>query len=107
MRGCAFMEYEIVFKKTDKGGVLDIITDDGIRAGYLSYSIVDSSTIDLEHTKVFPEFEGNGLGRRLVTAAMEYAERNGLETIASCSYAKHVLDEKKGIDTPIICKRLN
>jgi predicted GNAT family acetyltransferase len=49
-------------------------------------------TLVLVHTEVPDELGGHGLGGRLVTAAVDTAERKGLTIVARCPYAKHWLE---------------
>lgn len=60
--------------------------------GYLSYTI-DDGRLDIQHTVVDPALRGQGIGRRLVDAALDFAQREGLKVEASCSYAARVLNE--------------
>ena len=62
-------------------------------AGYLSYSIHNES-LDIEHTVVDPKFRGKGLGRILVDNAIEYAKKEELAIIPSCSYAERIMSNK-------------
>ena len=61
-------------------------------AGYLTYSVHDMA-LDIKHTVVDPKFRGKGLGRILVDNAIEYAEKEGLTIIPSCSYAERVMND--------------
>ncbi|HEY1278123.1 MAG TPA: GNAT family N-acetyltransferase [Acidimicrobiales bacterium] len=49
-------------------------------------------TLVLIHTEVPEELGGRGLGGRLVTAAVDTAQANGLTIVARCPYAKHWLE---------------
>jgi predicted GNAT family acetyltransferase len=56
--------------------------------------------IDLLHTSVPPEDEGNGHGTSLVRAAFDYARRNSLKVVPTCPFVKAYLDrhtEERGI----------
>jgi uncharacterized protein len=46
----------------------------------------------LIHTDVPAELEGRGLGGRLVTAAIDRAEREGLTLVALCPFARSWLE---------------
>jgi hypothetical protein len=62
--------------------------------GHIDFVPVSPHTIDLVHTKVFPEFEGRGFGRELVAAAVAFARSEGLTLTASCPYAAQVLGRR-------------
>ncbi|CAN0369662.1 unnamed protein product, partial [Phaeothamnion confervicola] len=52
---------------------------------YLQY-VIEESTIDLYHTFVSPKHRKKGLAALLCHAAFEFARREGLKVIPSCSY---------------------
>jgi hypothetical protein len=60
--------------------------------GHIDYVPGGPGVLDLNHTRVFPEFEGLGYGRQLVRAAVDFARAEGFQLKASCPYARKVLD---------------
>lgn len=48
----------------------------------------DGDRLVLVHTGVPDELEGRGIGGRLVRAALERAEREGLTVVPSCPFAR-------------------
>ncbi|TDL98069.1 N-acetyltransferase [Macrococcus brunensis] len=52
--------------------------------------------IVIDHTEVSDELQGQGIGRKLVEAAVKYARDNNKKIVPVCSYAKKVLEENKG-----------
>jgi predicted GNAT family acetyltransferase len=56
------------------------------KVAFVSYEISDGS-INLFHTEVPPEFEGEGIGGELVKTALEYARAQGLSVIPTCPFA--------------------
>jgi Predicted acetyltransferase len=77
----------------DTSKKVEKILCDEAEAGYLIYEI-SSKTLDIQHTVIYPAFRGQGLGRILVDNIIEYAKKEGLTIISSCSYANLVLGEK-------------
>jgi len=63
---------------------------DGQVGGYIIYEVC-GGCMDIQHTVVYPELRGNGLGEVLVDAATEYAESKGLGISATCGYARKLL----------------
>jgi predicted GNAT family acetyltransferase len=61
-------------------------------SAYLSYAR-DGNTIDLQHTIVPPEMEGQGVGGALVREAIAFARREGLELVVTCPFAKKWLEK--------------
>jgi len=45
----------------------------------------------INHTQVFDGYEGQGIARQMVMAAVDFARKNGRQIIPVCSYAKAVL----------------
>ena len=58
---------------------------DGKEVGVLQYTI-DDGVMNMFHTFVEPEMRGKGIASRMTTAAEEFARREGLKTVATCSY---------------------
>lgn len=58
-------------------------------------------TIDLVHTEVPEELEGQGIGSSLVIAALEHAQKAGLTVLSHCPFSAAYIsrheDEWKGI----------
>jgi uncharacterized protein len=63
---------------------------DGELAGVLEYEVTRSQ-IDLMHTEVASDHEGQGIGAALARFALDDARRRGLRVIASCPYVRAYL----------------
>lgn len=59
----------------------------------ITFKQVDNNEIDIDHTGVSDELGGQGLGKKLVAAVVDYARENNLKIIASCPFAKDVLEK--------------
>lgn len=46
------------------------------------------TSVDLIHTEVPEQYQGQGLGGRLASAALEWARASGLQVIPSCPYVR-------------------
>ena len=64
---------------------------DGQPVGHIDFIPSGPGVVDLNHTLVFPAFEGRGFGRQLVAAAVAFARAEGLKLEASCPYAAQVI----------------
>ena len=55
---------------------------------YIKYSVSDCDDKELEITKVFvsPEQRGNGIGKKLVQEAIDYAKEKGYKTVGLYAY---------------------
>ncbi|WDF61396.1 GNAT family N-acetyltransferase [Flavobacterium sp. KACC 22758] len=71
--------------------------EDGKEAGKMTYTWAGDSKFIIDHTEVSPEFNGKGVGKKLVMAAVEYARENNLKIIPLCPFAKSVFDKVEEI----------
>lgn len=63
---------------------------DGVLAGYVDYRR-DGDTYALPHTKVLPQFEGQGIGSRLVVGALEQIKERGGSVLPYCPFVPKVI----------------
>ena len=68
---------------------------DGVKVGHMTYLVTAEGEITIDHTEVNPDFGGQGIGKKLVMAAVEFAQENGLKIIPLCPYAKSVFDKNQ------------
>lgn len=71
--------------------------EDGKEAGRMTYSKAGESRFIIDHTEVNPEFNGKGVGKKMVLAAVEYARQNQLKILPLCPFAKSVFDKTEEI----------
>ncbi|PTT06396.1 GNAT family N-acetyltransferase [Flavobacterium sp. HMWF030] len=71
--------------------------EDGKEAGKMTYTWAGDSKFIIDHTEVSPEFNGKGVGKKLLMAAVEYARTNDLKIIPLCPFAKSVFDKTADI----------
>ena len=74
-----------------------IAVDNDIQAGKMTYTWAGSDKFIIDHTEVFPEFEGKGVGKKLVMAAVDYARANDLKILPLCPFAKALFERTKEI----------
>lgn len=67
------------------------------QAGVLHYTMKDENRLVINHTEVYPAFEGKGLGKKLVLEAVELARQKNLKIIPLCSYASSVFSRTENI----------
>lgn len=56
--------------------------------GELTWRMAENNTMIIDHTVVQPEYNGQGLAKKLVLAAYEYATTNDMKIDPRCSYAR-------------------
>ena len=71
--------------------------EDGKEAGKMTYTWAGDSKFIIDHTEVNEEFNGKGVGKKLVMTAVDYARNNNLKIIPLCPFAKSVFDKTEDI----------
>ncbi len=66
------------------------ITVDGRLAGYVDYR-KDGQEYALPHTRVYPEFEGRGIGGQLITGALTEIASRGGTVLPFCPFVPKVI----------------
>lgn len=56
------------------------------KAGEMTYSMADNKMI-IDHTEVEPAYNGKGIGKDLVFAAVEFARKENYKIIPLCPFA--------------------
>ncbi|TPG32086.1 GNAT family N-acetyltransferase [Flavobacterium pectinovorum] len=67
--------------------------EDGKEAGKMTYTWAGDSKFIIDHTEVNEGFNGKGVGKKLVMAAVDYARANNIKIIPLCPFAKSVFDK--------------
>jgi predicted GNAT family acetyltransferase len=66
---------------------------DGILAGFTEAKEGDGEIVVFPHTKVFEQFEGQGLGSQLVGGALDDIRVRGKRIIAECPYVARFVEK--------------
>jgi len=91
---------ELIFenKKSGNGGYISMKNQQE-EIGRLTYTIVpELKKLIVSYVMVFPKYEGQGLGKKLVEKSVEFARKNGWTIKAHCSYAHAVLSRKMDVE---------
>lgn len=85
-------------KRNDNGkkGQFSVLVDSE-EAGLMTYTWAGEHRFIIDHTEVSPDFSGQGIGKKLVMAAVEFARENGLKILPLCPYAKSVFEKTQTI----------
>jgi predicted GNAT family acetyltransferase len=67
--------------------------EDGVEKGKLHYSWAGLETVIVNHTEVYPQFENQGYGLKLVEASVEFARSRNVKIIPKCSFTKVMFKE--------------
>ena len=69
----------------------------GKEAGILAYTWAGKDKFIIDHTKVAHEFEGKGVGKKLLMKAVDFARKNKLKIIPICPFTKSIFDKIENI----------
>ena len=72
---------------------LEALLDDGTVAGFADYRPRGSSTYSFTHTEVDDEFEGQGVGSKLMRGVIEFARANEVKVLPSCEFLRSYMKE--------------
>ena len=84
---------DITHKTSQEGGVF-IAEEDGQRMGYLSYEWASDTVFAIMHTVVDKAYQGRGIARKLLDAAVAFARENGYKIRPVCPYAEAVFNRE-------------
>jgi predicted GNAT family acetyltransferase len=73
------------------------IERDGKRVAEMTYSKAGSERIIIDHTEVADKTRGEGLGKKLVYEAVEFARENNLKILPLCPFARSVFSKNSEI----------
>ncbi|MDR1761007.1 MAG: N-acetyltransferase [Bacteroidales bacterium] len=60
--------------------------------GELTYVWHGNNYFIIDHTEVIDQYQGEGVGRKLVAEAVKFAQKNGYTIYPQCPFAQHVFD---------------
>ncbi|MDQ1097305.1 MULTISPECIES: GNAT family N-acetyltransferase [Chryseobacterium] len=61
---------------------------DGEQAGLMTYTWAGDTRFIIDHTEVEKAYNGKGVGKEMLYAAVSYARENGKKIIPLCPFAK-------------------
>ncbi len=81
------MEHSIKHQEADAKGAF-YIEQDGRRLAEMTYSRTNASMIIIDHTDVDPSLGGQGVGRKLLDALVQWARATATKVVPLCPFAK-------------------
>lgn len=87
---------EIIQENNEKNGVFKAI-ENGVEAGDMTYVWAGDKKIIIDHTGVQEAFNGQGVGKKMVLAAVEFARKNDLKIMPLCPFAKATFERNADI----------
>ena len=88
---------EITHKNSAETGFF-LAEEGGMRMGYLSYEWANEDEFAILHTVVEDAFQGKGVARSLLNAAVDFARANGDTIRPICPYAEKVFARDATLD---------
>lgn len=87
---------EIIHEQFESKGAF-VAKDQDKKAGEMTYSKAGDSLIIIDHTEVDPSFGGQGVGKKMVLAAVDFARENNIKVLPLCPFAKAAFDKDASI----------
>lgn len=81
---------EVKHNETDKNFE---VFQDGKHAGLMTYTWAGDDKFIIDHTEVDAQYNGLGLGKNLVEAAVNFAREKGVKIIPLCTFAKATIQK--------------
>ena len=69
-----------------------VIYEGDVFAGEMTYSWAGEAFFIIDHTLVEKQFEGRGVGKKLVMSGVEYARGKEVKILPLCVYAKRLFE---------------
>lgn len=95
-RDNAGMEQTIQHQENGAKGAFYVETD-GRRLAEMSYSRTHPTRVIVDHTEVDASLGGQGVGRKLLDALVQWARATGAQVVPLCSFAKAQFDKDPSI----------
>lgn len=97
-------EIKITHSEVDNRGTVTAYDETGKKAGTMTYSRASEKLIIIDHTEVDPAFGGQGIGKKLVNATIDYARQNSIKIIPLCPFSKNYFDKNAADLQDVISK---
>ncbi|WP_037587599.1 GNAT family N-acetyltransferase [Stenoxybacter acetivorans] len=78
---------DMIRRDDGKKGALVAVDDKGTPMGEMVYVWVNKGKWIIDHTEVFPEYEGRGLGKQLFFHMIDVVREENIKVIPLCPFA--------------------
>lgn len=82
------MNHTVFHQEANAKGVFFLQGEGGARLAEMTYSRTSDALIIIDHTEVDPSLAGQGIGRRLLAALVDWARESNTKVIPLCPFAK-------------------
>ncbi|WP_348981573.1 GNAT family N-acetyltransferase [Acidovorax sp. Root267] len=90
------MEHTIKHQEHDAKGAF-YLEKDSQRLAEMTYSRTNATMVIVDHTEVDPSLSGQGVGRALLGALVQWARTTGTKVVPLCPFAKAQFDKDGSI----------
>lgn len=90
------MQHTIQHQEQDAKGAFTI-ENNGQRLAEMTYSRTNATMVIVDHTEVDPSLSGQGVGRELLGALVQWARATGTKVVPLCPFAKAQFDKDVAI----------
>lgn len=90
------MPHTIQHQEQDAKGAFYVETG-GQRLAEMTYSRTNATMVIVDHTEVDPSLSGQGVGRELLSALVQWARTTGTKVVPLCPFAKAQFDRDAAI----------
>lgn len=66
---------------------------EGIKLAEITYSMQGKTKLIIDHTEVHESLKGQGIGKKLIAALVEYARIANIKVVPLCPFAKAILQK--------------
>ncbi|OBX24889.1 hypothetical protein LX77_00127 [Gelidibacter algens] len=84
---------EVKHRDDEKKGTF-YVEIDGNKEAEMTYKHSGPNEITIDHTEVSDKLKGEGVGHKLINAAVDYLRKNNLKAIPECPFVQSVFDKK-------------
>ncbi len=88
---------EVIQKDGERHGSFEV-TDQGRSVAQMTYTWAGPTKFIIDHTEVSENYTGKGLGRQMLSAAVDFAREKGLKILPLCPFAKSVFDKEADLE---------
>jgi uncharacterized protein len=81
------MEHQVEHREDDAKGAF-FVQNEGRRVAEMTYSRTNATMIIVDHTEVDASLSGQGVGRKLLDALVQWARATGTKVVPLCPFAK-------------------
>lgn len=92
---------EVQQNNDEKHGSFEAFID-GNHAGLMTYTWAGEERFIIDHTEVEEAYNGKGVGKEMVLAAVDFARKQGKKIIALCPFAKATFQKNSDLHDVLV-----